>query len=65
MRIMSEDLRKIVRDQIATISEGIGKAFGATISIEYKDDYPVLHNNIELTEFAEKTLREIQLRILD
>ncbi|MEO6635151.1 MAG: M20 aminoacylase family protein [Devosia sp.] len=58
-RSLDEAVRNLVEAKIASISEGIAAAFGATARVSYSRGYPVTVNAAEQTEFAARVAREV------
>lgn len=58
VRVMNEDTRKLIRQQIEQIVNGVDATFGVKSKLNYDDNYPVLINNEELTKNAEKWIKE-------
>ena len=52
VRCMSDDVQKLIGEQIETISKGVGAGFGCGIEVDFVPDYPVLENDPELTEMV-------------
>ncbi|GAW64773.1 aminoacylase [Ligilactobacillus acidipiscis DSM 15836] len=57
VRVMKEDTRQIVREQIEKIAHGVEAMFGVKAVIDYEDNYPVLYNDPQLTK---ETVESIQ-----
>jgi len=68
-RMFDEDLRKEVHQHIKRIAESTAESFGTSCVVDIRKGYPVVDNNIELTEIArklvEKDLGEDKLVDLD
>lgn len=58
VRVMNEDTRKNIRQQIEQIVNGVDATFGVESQLDYDDNYPVLINDKKLTENAEKWIKE-------
>lgn len=65
VRIMNETTRKLIEKNFHQIAEGIAEAFEMTVTIDYKNDYPVLHNDPKLTAFVAKSLKNARLEGID
>lgn len=52
VRSMSESVKVLVEQQMRQIVEGIGKTFGCTMELDYKNDYPVLVNDRDMTNLV-------------
>ncbi|WP_300560422.1 M20/M25/M40 family metallo-hydrolase, partial [Companilactobacillus sp.] len=50
VRIMKESTRKLIRERIEKIADGICDMFNVTSKIDYDDNYPVLYNDPDLTQ---------------
>lgn len=61
VRIMNETTRKLIEKNFHQIAEGIAEAFEMTVTIDYKNDYPVLHNDPKLTAFVANSLKHAHL----
>lgn len=61
VRIMNETTRKLIEKKFHQIAEGIAEAFEMTVTIDYKNDYPVLHNDPKLTAFVANSLKHAHL----
>ena len=68
-RTFNEEWRKVAHDHIKEISETIAKRQKATVDVNIKNGYPVLHNNENETEktiqFAKEFLGDDQVAELD
>ena len=56
IRTFNEELRSRIKERITQIAVGIGSAFRTEVTVEYDIGCPVLINNANLSEFAEKEL---------
>lgn len=61
VRMMKESTRVLIRDQIDTMAKGLATTFGVTVEVTYDDNYPVLFNAEELTNFAMTDIANQQL----
>ncbi len=52
VRCMYDEDKKIIEDNVNMIAKGIGSAFGCGIDVDYKNDYPVLMNDDEMTQLV-------------
>jgi amidohydrolase len=59
MRTFDESMRKLAQDRVRELAAGIGAAFGATIEVEIRDIFSVLHNSPEQTAAAEEAAVEL------
>lgn len=57
VRCMSDDVQKLIGEQIETISKGVGAGFGCGIEVDFVPDYPVLENDPELTEMVVEAIK--------
>ncbi|EUJ33089.1 M20 family metallopeptidase [Listeria cornellensis] len=58
VRAMTEATRTLIEKEIRRILDGLAVMFGVTYDLDYKNDYPVLVNDVALTEFVTKSLQE-------
>jgi amidohydrolase len=58
-RSLDEDVRTLVEGKIASVAEGIAKAFGALAKVTYTRGYPVTVNAPAQTEFAAEVARQV------
>jgi amidohydrolase len=56
VRTMSLETREIVEKELRAFAEGLEKSYGVIATLEYKNDYPVLYNDPEVTEQVRKAL---------
>ncbi|WP_411843173.1 M20 family metallopeptidase [Salinicoccus sp. HZC-1] len=61
VRAMGDDTKKTIEKEIKRISSGIEATFGVTNVLEYKDDYPTLYNDPELTRQVAKAIKDANL----
>jgi len=61
VRTMSPETREIVEKEVRTIVEGIEKMYGVKAVLEYKNDYPVLYNDPEVTEQVRQALEQASI----
>ena len=61
VRTMSQDSRDIVEEQIRELAQGLKTTFGVEAKLEYKNDYPVLYNDPEVTEQVRKALEQASI----
>jgi len=59
MRTFDESMRKLAKDRVRELAAGIAAAFGATIEVEIRDIFSVLHNSPEQIAAAEEAAIEI------
>lgn len=58
MRTTSKDGRQIFKSKIEDISKGIAKTYGGECSFEFKEGYPSVYNDIELTNIIKNKFKE-------
>lgn len=58
VRSMSEETRNTIEKEVKRIASGLEAMFGVTCELEYKNDYPVLNNDVALTEFVVESLKD-------
>lgn len=56
IRTISKETREVVEKQIRTLAKGLEVTYGVKAELEYKNDYPVLYNDPEVTEHVRKVL---------
>ncbi|KZU10925.1 Catalyzes the cleavage ofp-aminobenzoyl-glutamate to p-aminobenzoate andglutamate subunit A [Lactiplantibacillus plantarum] len=61
VRIMDENTRQTIRDQITKIANGIGATFGVQVALDYDDNYPVLMNDATLTQRVIASIQAAQI----
>ncbi|MBU7447279.1 MULTISPECIES: amidohydrolase [Lactiplantibacillus] len=61
VRLMNEDTRQTLRDQIAQIADGVGATFGVQVDMNYDDNYPVLMNDAALTQQVIDSIRSADI----
>lgn len=61
VRCMSNHSRELIEQEIRHICEGMEKAYRCNIEIDYKNDYPVLINDDDMTELAMDAIREAEI----
>lgn len=61
VRVMKEDTRQTVREQIKKIAHGVEAMFGVKAEIYYDDNYPVLYNDPQLTKETIKSIQDANL----
>lgn len=61
VRAMGDDTKKVIEKEIRRISGGLEETFGVVNELEYKDDYPVLYNDPELTAKVAASIREADM----
>ncbi|MBU0279247.1 M20 family metallopeptidase [Gemella sp. zg-1178] len=58
VRIMNEEARDVIEKEFTKLLAGISSAFGLEYELDYKNDYPVLVNDYEVTTLVKKSLEE-------
>ncbi|RHW39836.1 amidohydrolase [Lysinibacillus yapensis] len=58
VRTMSPETREIVESEVRTFTEGLEKSYKVNCNLEYKNDYPVLYNDPEVTEQVLQALEQ-------
>lgn len=58
IRTLNADIRKLIRERITSLIHAQADSFGASAALDYNYGYPVLINDHEMTEFAERTVVE-------
>ena len=61
VRCMSDDVQKLIGEQIETISKGVGAGFGCGVEVDFVPDYPVLDNDPEMTRLAVEAIKEAKI----
>jgi metal-dependent amidase/aminoacylase/carboxypeptidase family protein len=59
MRTFDEGMHKLAQKRVRELAAGMAAAFGATIEVEIRDIFSVLHNSPEHTAFAEEAAIEL------
>lgn len=65
VRAMSEEAKATIEKEVRAKLDGISAMFGVTYDLEYKDDYPVLYNDPEVTEFGVNVLKNTDITELE
>src|SRR5699024_12553562 len=58
---MGDRTKKTIESEIKRISSGLEETFGVTNVLEYKDDYPTLYNDPELTRQIDSAIKAADL----
>lgn len=61
VRCMSNNSRELIEKEIRCMCLGMEKAYSCHIDLDYKNDYPVLMNDNEMTELAVDALEEANI----
>ncbi len=64
VRAMGDETKRTIEKEIRRISSGIEETFGVTNILEYKDDYPTLYNDPQLTRKFTKAIKDADLDIV-
>ncbi|MEM6889828.1 MAG: M20 aminoacylase family protein [Pseudomonadota bacterium] len=59
VRTMSEEMRDLAEKRLDEIATGIAASFGATATVSYSRNYPVMVNHDTETEFAAEAARKV------
>ena len=59
IRTFDDEVRRMTHRRIRELAEGIAKAYGATVNVEIRDTFSVLHNSAEQAEAAAAVAREL------
>ena len=61
VRSMSDEAQATIEREVRAKLDGISAMFGVTYDLDYKNDYPVLYNDPEITEFGVNVLRNTDI----
>lgn len=61
VRCMSDDARVLIEKKVRNICEGLAKAYSCEIELDYKNDYPVLMNDDEMTQLVVDAVTEAKI----
>lgn len=61
VRSMSEKAQATIEKEVRAKLDGISAMFGVTYDLEYENDYPVLYNDPEITEFGAGVLKNTEI----
>ncbi|WP_404332313.1 M20 family metallopeptidase [Mesobacillus maritimus] len=61
VRTMSPETREVVEREVHAFAEGLEKTYGVKATLEYKNDYPVLYNDPEVTEQVRQALEQASI----
>jgi hippurate hydrolase len=59
VRTFSTASRERMREEAPALCRAVGAAFGCTVDVEYRDEYPVTTNDAAHTQFAVDVVREV------
>ena len=65
VRCMSDDARVLFEKEVRNICEGFEKAYSCEIELDYKNDYPVLMNDDEMTQLVIDAIKEAKIPEVD
>lgn len=63
VRCMSEHTRNLIENEVKSICEGFEKTFNCKIDLDYKNDYPVLMNDKEMTDLVVKAVETANIGV--
>ena len=58
-RAYTNENKKLIKNRMKTICEGVAKTYGAKIKLYYKDGYPPVINNSQITEKVKNATKKI------
>ncbi|MEB3430032.1 amidohydrolase [Citroniella saccharovorans] len=61
VRCMSDESREIIEREVRNICQGMEKAFSCEIDLDYKNDYPVLINDDNMTQLVVDAVNEANI----
>jgi len=61
VRCMSEEDRKLIEEEIGKMCKGLEIAYNCNIDLDYKNDYPVLYNDEEMTQLVVDAINEAKI----
>ncbi|HJB22906.1 M20 family metallopeptidase [Jeotgalibaca ciconiae] len=56
VRSVSDNARETVEKEVRQMADGLATTYGVSVELEYKNDYPVLYNDPEITERVQQVL---------
>lgn len=56
VRYYDEHSRKLIQKNITEMAKGLETAFEVKVELDYKDNYPVLYNDPDFTEYVQQTI---------
>lgn len=63
VRCMSESDKKLIEQEIKNIALGAEKSFSCKIDVDYKNDYPVLENDKEMTDLITRAIKKTKMNV--
>lgn len=61
VRTMSPETREVVEKGVHDFAKGLEKSYGVQSKLEYKNDYPILYNNPDVTEQVRQALEQASI----
>lgn len=61
VRVMAEDTRKLIHQQVATLAKGLEAMFGVTCDLQYQEGAPVMVNDPDFTDQVATALTSTHL----
>lgn len=61
VRTMSSETRDIVENELRSFAEGLERSYGVKATFGYKNDYPVLYNDPDVTEQVRQALEQASI----
>lgn len=61
IRTMTPESRELVENQVRAFAEGLETSYGVKCEMDYKNDYPVLYNDPDVTEHVRQALEEANI----
>ena len=58
IRTFSKDTANFIKNRLETISQNIAKAYGANVNFLHNDGYTFMYNDLDLSDFVSKSLRD-------
>jgi hippurate hydrolase len=59
IRTFDDEVRRMTHRRIRELADGIAKAYGATVNVDIRETFSVLHNSAEQAEAAAAVAREL------
>jgi amidohydrolase len=59
VRSYREEVRTLLKERIAAVCDGVARAFGASISIDYRDGYPPTVNDAQMTAVVQRAAERV------
>lgn len=61
VRYYDEDTRKLIQKNITEMTKGLETAFEVTTQLQYEDNYPVLYNDPDFTDYVQKVISKANI----